>query len=219
MPCSPGVPSGRGPARRATRRWAPPTTARPSCSGPAPRRSRRPLPASSGPQDHRWRPGGPTTAFPWPRRAVTTRQGALDLAHAVLVILERVVLSVKAGQEVDFEPAFGPGQGDHRRQCQASAGLRARVAGSARAPTCSRASGTVCRTIRRAWRARRSTGQWRRLLHGFYEPFPVVGHYEKVHSPDRLGRTALAGVTKASADPRGRPPPGPGQAWGAPGQV
>ena len=47
--------------------------------------------------------------------------------------------------------------------------------------------------------------QWRRLLHGFYEPFPVVEHYEKVHNPDRLARTALAGVPKASADPAGTP--------------
>jgi hypothetical protein len=27
-----------------------------------------------------------------------------------------------------------------------------------------------------------TVSEWRRLLHSFYEPFPVVKHYEQVHS-------------------------------------
>ena len=97
------------------------------------------------------------------------------------MILEHAVLSVKAGQEVDFESAFGQ--------------AKAIIAGM---PGFGRLTLSRCRErpstylLLVEWdRLEDHTEdfagspqyqQWRRLLRRFYEPFPVVEHYEKVHS-------------------------------------
>ena len=103
------------------------------------------------------------------------------LGHAVPVILEHALLSVKPGKEVDFESAF--------------AEAKATIAGM---PGFSRLTLSRClerpniyllmvewdrlEGHTRGFRGSLQYQEWRRLLHRFYEPFPVVEHYETVHS-------------------------------------
>jgi len=97
------------------------------------------------------------------------------------VILEHALLSVKPGQEDDFESAF--------------ALAKSIIAGSPGFEGL-----TLSRCIERPstylllvqWRQLRDHTEgfrgssryqkWRRLLHHFYEPFPTVEHYEQVQS-------------------------------------
>lgn len=103
------------------------------------------------------------------------------LRHAVPVILEHALLPVKPGEEADFESAF--------------AEAKAIIAGM---PGFLRL--TLSRCLERpntylllvewdrlvdhteGFRGSPRYQEWRRLLHSFYEPFPVVEHYEQVHS-------------------------------------
>ena len=97
------------------------------------------------------------------------------------MILERAELPVIPGQEAAFEAAFG----------------QARVIIAA-SPGCSSVSLSRCLERPSAYlllvewdnleahtegfRGSEGYGQWRALLHHFYDPFPVVEHFEEVHT-------------------------------------
>ena len=96
------------------------------------------------------------------------------------MILEHALLAVKPGTEADFESMFA----------------RAKLIIAA-SPGFERL--TLSRCIERpstylllvewrrledhtdGFRGSPAYGQWRQLLHHFYEPFPTVEHYESVH--------------------------------------
>lgn len=92
------------------------------------------------------------------------------------MIVESVVLPVVAGREEEFEAAFAravpliacqPGYGGHtlRRGIEKQATYLLTVEWeSLEAHT-------------EGFRASAEYLEWKRLLHGFYEPFPVVLHY------------------------------------------
>jgi heme-degrading monooxygenase HmoA len=103
------------------------------------------------------------------------------LRHAGPVILEHALLPVKPGEEAAFESA--------------SAEAKAIIAGM---PGFLRL--TLSRCLERpntylllvewdrlvdhteGFRGSPQYQEWRRLLHSFYEPSPIVEHYEQVHS-------------------------------------
>jgi heme-degrading monooxygenase HmoA len=95
------------------------------------------------------------------------------------VILELAVLDVKPGQTREFEAAFGVAQ----RIIAASPGYL-----SHELQRCLEKPGRYLLLVR--WRSladhtegfRKSAPyqEWKRLLHHFYDPFPVVEHYEAV---------------------------------------
>jgi len=95
------------------------------------------------------------------------------------VIREHAVLDVRSGQEHAFESAFG----DAKAIIAAMPGFRSL--------TLDRCIETPARYLLLVeWERledhtegfRRSTdyGEWRELLHHFYDPFPAVEHYEPV---------------------------------------
>jgi heme-degrading monooxygenase HmoA len=103
------------------------------------------------------------------------------LRHAVPVILEHALLPVKPRQEASFESA--------------SAEAKAIIAGM---PGFLRLMLSRCRERPNTYlllvewdrlvdhtegfRGSPQYQEWRRMLHPFYEPFPVVEHYEQVDS-------------------------------------
>ncbi len=97
------------------------------------------------------------------------------------VVLEHALLSVRPGQEADFEAAFD----------QAKA-IIARMSGFAglTLSRCVERPGTYLLLVdwqrledhTEGFRGSPEYGQWRDLLHRFYEPFPAVEHYELVHT-------------------------------------
>ena len=99
------------------------------------------------------------------------------------MILELAILNVRRGQAAEFEQAFGkarriissmPGYVSHELQ------------------RCLEVEDKYVLLVR--WRRledhtegfRKSAeyGEWRRLLHHFYDPFPTVEHYESVGRKD-----------------------------------
>jgi heme-degrading monooxygenase HmoA len=97
------------------------------------------------------------------------------------VILEHALLPVKPGEEVDFETAFA----------EATA-LIAAMPGFLRLTLsrCRERPSTYLLLVEwdrledhtEGFRGSLQYQEWQRLLHRFYEPFPVVEHYEQVHS-------------------------------------
>ena len=97
------------------------------------------------------------------------------------MIVEHALLPVKAGLEAEFETAFG----EAKAIIAEMHGFR---------------SLTLSRSVERAdtylllvewdrledhtegFRGSAQYEQWRDLLHHFYDPFPVVDHYELVHT-------------------------------------
>ena len=95
------------------------------------------------------------------------------------MILEHALLPIRAGQEAEFEEAFSRA----RSIIAASPGFRAL---------------TLCRCLERpstylllvewerledhteGFRGSPAYAEWRSLLHRFYEPFPVVEHFQRV---------------------------------------
>ena len=104
-----------------------------------------------------------------------------DLGHAVPVILEHALLPVRPGEEVDFESAFA----EAKAIIAGMPGFLRLTLSRCRERPCiylllvewdhleDHTEG-FCRSLQYQ--------EWRRLLHRFYEPFPVVEHYEQVHS-------------------------------------
>ncbi len=99
------------------------------------------------------------------------------------MILEHAVLDVRTDQHENFEAAFAAA----RPLIIAAAGCR-----SVRLERCIESPGRYLLLVE--WERledhtqgfRRSVvfEEWRRLLHHFYDPFPVVEHYEAVVLPE-----------------------------------
>jgi len=98
------------------------------------------------------------------------------------MILELVILDVRPGEEARFETAFAEAQ----RLVAGVPGYLSHELGH-----CLEQANRYALLIR--WRRLedhdpgfRSLPQyqeWKRLLHHFYEPFPKVEHYQRVHGP------------------------------------
>lgn len=97
------------------------------------------------------------------------------------MILEHALLSVRPGEAADFESAFA----------EASA-IIAGMPGflGLTLSRCLERPNTYLLLVEwdrledhtEGFRGSPQYQQWRRLLHSFYEPFPVVEHFERVHS-------------------------------------
>ena len=103
------------------------------------------------------------------------------LRHAVPVILEHALLPVKPGEEAAFESAFAEAKA-------VNAGTPGRL--GLTLSRCLERPNTYLLLVEwdqlvdhtESFRGSPQYQEWRRLLHPFYEPFPVVEHYEQVHS-------------------------------------
>lgn len=103
------------------------------------------------------------------------------LRHAVPVILEHALLPVNPGQEADFESAFA----EAKAIIAAMPGfLRLTLSRCLEHPNTYLLLVEWNRLVdhTEGFRGSPQYQEWRRLLHSFYEPFPVVEHYELVHS-------------------------------------
>jgi heme-degrading monooxygenase HmoA len=97
------------------------------------------------------------------------------------VIVEHALLPVKPGEEVDFESAF-----THAKE------IIARMPGflGLRLSRCRERPGTYLLLVEwerledhtDGFRGSPEYEEWRGLLHRFYDPFPVVEHYDPVQS-------------------------------------
>ena len=103
------------------------------------------------------------------------------LRDAVPVILEHALLPVKPGEEADFESAFAEAKA-----------IIAAMPGFLHLTLlrCLEHPNTYLLLVEwdrlvdhtEGFRGSPQYQEWRRLLHSFYERFPVVEHYEQVHS-------------------------------------
>ena len=103
------------------------------------------------------------------------------LRHAVPVILEHALLPVKPGEEAAFESAFA----EAKEIIAAMPGfLRLTLSRCLEHPNTYLLLVDWDRLVdhTEGFRGSPQYQEWRRLLHSFYEPFPVVEHYEQVHS-------------------------------------
>jgi len=103
------------------------------------------------------------------------------LRHAVPVILEHALLPVKPGEEAAFESAFA----EAKAIIAAMPGfLRLTLSRCLERPNTYLLLVEWDRLVdhTEGFRGSSQYQEWRRLLHPFYEPFPVVEHYEEVHS-------------------------------------
>ena len=106
--------------------------------------------------------------------------------HNVQVILEHALLPVKAGQEDDFESAFGQAK-------SIIAGMPG--FGQLTLSRCIERPGTYLLLVQwdrledhtQGFRESEQYQDWRRLLHHFYEPFPTVEHYQLVDTQESPG--------------------------------
>jgi heme-degrading monooxygenase HmoA len=97
------------------------------------------------------------------------------------VILEQAVLAVKPGQEQEFEAAFGRA----KSIVAAMPGFRCLTLSR-----CLERPSTYLLLVEwdrledhtEGFRGSPEYQEWRSLLHHFYDPFPVVEHFEAVHS-------------------------------------
>lgn len=97
------------------------------------------------------------------------------------MILEHALLPVRPGQEAAFERAFAEAQA----HIAASPGFR-----SLRLSRCVERPSQYLLLVEWdsveahevGFRGSPAYAQWRSLLHGFYDPFPVVEHFEAVAS-------------------------------------
>ena len=97
------------------------------------------------------------------------------------MIVEHALLPVKAGLEAEFETAFG----EAKAIIAAMNGFR-----SLTLSRCVERPDTYLLLVEwdrledhtEDFRGSAQYEQWRDLLHHFYDPFPVVDHYELVHT-------------------------------------
>ena len=95
------------------------------------------------------------------------------------MILEHALLPVRAGQEAEFEEAFSRA----RSIIAASPGFRALTLSR-----CLERPSTYLLLVEwerledhtEGFRGSPAYAEWRALLHRFYEPFPVVEHFQRV---------------------------------------
>ena len=103
------------------------------------------------------------------------------LRHAVPVIIEHALLPGKPGEEAAFESAFA----EAKEIIAATPGfirLTLSVVWNARTGTCLLVEWDRLVDHTGGFRGSPQYQEWRRLLHSLYEPFPIVEHYEQVHS-------------------------------------
>ena len=101
------------------------------------------------------------------------------------MILEVAVLNVRSGQSPEFERAFEIAQG-----------IISSAPGyiSHELHRCLEVENQYLLLVRwrsledhtEGFRKSRDYAEWKRLLHHFYDPFPEVGHYEKLADCSRL---------------------------------
>jgi heme-degrading monooxygenase HmoA len=103
------------------------------------------------------------------------------LRHAVPVILEHALLPVKPGEEAAFESAFA----EAKAIIAATPGfIRLTLSRCLERPNRYLLLVEWDRLVdhTEGFRGSPQYQEWRRLLHSLYEPFPIVEHYEQVHS-------------------------------------
>jgi len=100
------------------------------------------------------------------------------------MILEVAILDVKPGREIEFEAAFGEAQaiissmeGYISHQLQRCLEKKNRYIMLVNWETLEHHT--------EGFRGSAEYGEWSRLLHHFYEPFPEVTHYSVVHENAR----------------------------------
>jgi heme-degrading monooxygenase HmoA len=95
------------------------------------------------------------------------------------VILELAILDVKPGTEADFEAAFNEAQQFIMRiEGYISHSLQKCIEKQSRYMLLVNWQTLEAHTI--GFRESAEYAEWKRLLHHFYEPFPVVEHYERM---------------------------------------
>lgn len=95
------------------------------------------------------------------------------------MVLEQAVLDVRSGSEREFEEAFA----EAKRIISSAPGFR-----SLRLERCLENRSRYLLLVEWetleahtvGFRGSAEYGEWSRLLHGFYDPFPTVEHYESV---------------------------------------
>ncbi len=93
------------------------------------------------------------------------------------MILEVAILNVKPGQEKEFEAAFAKAQAIiSSRQGYVSHQLQRCIEQSSRYILLVNWQNLEDHTV--GFRQSEQYQEWRRLLHHFYDPFPVVEHYQ-----------------------------------------
>jgi heme-degrading monooxygenase HmoA len=99
------------------------------------------------------------------------------------MILEHALLAVHAGREADFEVAFGTA----RPLIEGMSGFRSlRLSRSLESPSTYLllVEWDTLEDHTIGFRGSAEYGEWRALLHPFYEPFPVVEHFLDVPAVD-----------------------------------
>jgi heme-degrading monooxygenase HmoA len=97
------------------------------------------------------------------------------------VILESAVLNVKAGLEGQFETAFGEAKGIISSMPGfIDLELQRCVEAQSRYLLLVRWDTLEHHTV--GFRSSPEYQRWKALLHHFYDPFPTVEHYERVHA-------------------------------------
>lgn len=102
------------------------------------------------------------------------------------MVLEHAVLSVVPGQEADFESAFGEAQ----TIIAAMPGFHQLTLSR-----CLERSNVYLLLVQwerledhtQGFRGSAEYQRWRELLHDFYDPFPIVEHYDQVLAAHRPG--------------------------------
>lgn len=105
----------------------------------------------------------------------------IDMGETVRVILEHALLHVKPSREAEFESVFGQAKSIISRM----PGFRQLTLSR-----CVERRGTYLLLVEwttlkhhvEGFRGSAEYEQWRSLLHGFYDPFPMVEHYEQIHT-------------------------------------
>lgn len=95
------------------------------------------------------------------------------------MIIEAVILPVKKGQSAEFEKAFS-------KAAKIIASMKGCISHSLQ--KCVEAEDKYLLLVEwnsvedheNGFRKSAAYGEWKRLLHHFYEPFPVVEHYERI---------------------------------------
>jgi heme-degrading monooxygenase HmoA len=98
------------------------------------------------------------------------------------VILEHAVLEVIEGREEEFEAAFAQAE-PIICGAQGCRGLRLERCLEARNRYLLLVEWDSLEAHTEGFRGSAAYGEWRALLHHFYEPFPTVEHYELARSP------------------------------------
>ena len=97
------------------------------------------------------------------------------------MILESAVLNVRPGREADFEAAFGEAKGIISSM-PGFVALELQRCVEARSRYLLLVRWTTLEHHTVGFRSSPEYQHWKALLHHFYDPFPTVEHYEKVHA-------------------------------------